>query len=130
MQEDWAYPGRFEWSESLEHHHASQWLFFQASGQGPYYGQLAWFTNYHPEKIPSAVERYKNEVNRVCRVLDTWLADKKWLVGEKMSYTDLSFVTWQKGVSKFEGVEAFPNLQRWMDRMRQLESVKKMYAKV
>ncbi len=26
----------------------NQWLFFQASGQGPYFGQAAWFTFFHP----------------------------------------------------------------------------------
>lgn len=44
---------------------AKQWLFFQVSGQGPYYGQVAWFKNYHSEKVPSAVERYVKEVKRL-----------------------------------------------------------------
>ncbi|KFA51367.1 hypothetical protein S40293_03279 [Stachybotrys chartarum IBT 40293] len=35
-----------------------QWLFFQASGQGPYYGQSHWFMFLHPEEIPLAIERY------------------------------------------------------------------------
>ncbi|KAL4997484.1 hypothetical protein BDV10DRAFT_186083 [Aspergillus recurvatus] len=33
-----------------------QWLYFQSSGQGHYYGQAGWLTNIHPEKIPSAIE--------------------------------------------------------------------------
>ncbi|OBZ71431.1 Glutathione S-transferase 1 [Grifola frondosa] len=32
-----------------------QWLFFQASGQGPYFGQVGWFKLFHPEKVPSAI---------------------------------------------------------------------------
>ena len=47
-----------------------QWLFFQASGQGPYFGQLGWFTLSHPEKVPSAIERYENEILRVLGVLE------------------------------------------------------------
>ncbi|KAF9815446.1 hypothetical protein IEO21_04617 [Rhodonia placenta] len=34
-----------------------QWLFFQASGQGPYFGQARWFADLHPERVPSAIER-------------------------------------------------------------------------
>ncbi|RYO79636.1 hypothetical protein DL766_010589 [Monosporascus sp. MC13-8B] len=41
---------------SHEAQHARQWLFYQATGQGLYYGQASWFTFFHPEKLPSAVE--------------------------------------------------------------------------
>ncbi|KAI4259295.1 MAG: hypothetical protein LQ352_000835 [Teloschistes flavicans] len=37
------------------------WMAFQISGQGPYYGQRAWFLVYHREKIQSAIDRYGNE---------------------------------------------------------------------
>ena len=70
-----------------------QWLFFQSSGQGPYYGQAAWFTFYHPEKVPSAVERYQNEIKRVLGVLEGVLAKQEWLVADKCTVVDLSFIT-------------------------------------
>ncbi len=70
-----------------------QWLFFQASGQGPYYGQAAWFTFFHPEKIPSAQERYKKETLRVLGVLEGVLSKQEWLVGGKPTIGDLSFIT-------------------------------------
>ncbi|OBZ71250.1 Glutathione S-transferase 2 [Grifola frondosa] len=75
-----------------------QWLFFQASGQGPYFGQFAWFIFYHPEKVPSAIERYKNEINRVLGVLDGVLSKQQWLVGNKCTVADLSFITWNQGI--------------------------------
>jgi glutathione S-transferase len=37
---------------------AKQWLFYQTTAQGPYYGQAAWFTKFHHEQLPSAKERY------------------------------------------------------------------------
>lgn len=43
---------------------AHQWLLFQASGVGPYFGQKAWFDHYHHEKLPSAIERYDKEIQR------------------------------------------------------------------
>lgn len=69
-----------------------QWLFFQASGQGPYFGQLAWFTFFHPEKIPSAQERYKNEILRVLGVLESVLSQQEWLNAGKVTVADLSFI--------------------------------------
>ena len=70
-----------------------QWLFFQASGQGPYYGQAAWFSFFHSEKLPSAVERYKKEILRVLSVLDGVLSKQEWLVGGKCTIADISFIT-------------------------------------
>jgi len=76
-------------------------LGYLVSGQGPYYGQAVWFTKYHSEQIPSAQERYYNEIKRVTSVLDGHLkkqpkgADGPWLVGDKFSYADLAFVPWQ-----------------------------------
>ena len=69
-----------------------QWLFFQASGQGPYFGQAAWFNFFHPEKIASAQERYKNEILRVLGVLDGVLAGQPWLNGGRCTIADLSFI--------------------------------------
>lgn len=31
------------YAEGDEVHHINQWLHFQTSGQGPYYGQAAWY---------------------------------------------------------------------------------------
>lgn len=95
----------------------SQWLFFQVSGQGPYFGQGAWysspyqsprpnivntysqicdyrFANYHPERIESATERYKKEIIRVNGVLNHALQGKHYLVGNKCTHADLAFITW------------------------------------
>lgn len=69
-----------------------QWLFFQASGQGPYFGQATWFLWYHSEKVPSALERYRDEIKRVYGVLEGRLAQQEYMVGGKLSIVDLAFV--------------------------------------
>ena len=125
--------------ETPESWYAKQWLFFQASGQGPYYGQAAWFKAFHDEKLPSATERYIREVNRVSGVLEGHLSKKAdeeqhasgngpWLVGNKMSYADLAFVPWHKVICLFLGQDEFnesqyPHLKKWMDKMVSRESV-------
>ena len=63
------------------------------SPRSPYFGQVFWFMKYHPEKIPSAIERYQREIIRVLGVLERVLSARRWLVGDKCSVADLSFVT-------------------------------------
>lgn len=120
-------------TSSPEKYHAKQWLFFQMSGQGPYFGQAAWFTHFHKEKIPSAIERYRNEVKRVTMVLDKALEGKQYLVGNKISYADLSFVTWCNMIPYLFGDEKlpdfageYPNYHAWLERLLARPSVKKV----
>ena len=105
-----------------------QWLAFQISGQGPYFGQAAWFMMFHQEKLPSAVERYVNEIERVVSVLDRHLQQQEWLVGDKVTYADLAFVTWanmapflyQEG--KIKG--RYPAYHAWLAKLNDRPSVK------
>ena len=66
-----------------EFYHTKQWLIFQVSGQGPYFGQVFYFQHYHSEKLPSVIDRFLNEVRRVSGVLDKHLATNQYLVGDK-----------------------------------------------
>ncbi|KAJ5121699.1 Bcgst6 [Penicillium atrosanguineum] len=100
------------------------------SGQGPYYGQAGWFTNMHPEKIPSAIERYSNEIRRVIGVLDSVLKKQDWLVGNHITYADLAFIPWQRAAPKYCGEELYamyPSVKAWMDKMEARPLVKKVF---
>ena len=70
----------------------TQWLWFQGTGQGPYFGQAGWFLFLHPEKVPSAVERYRKEILRVYGVLESVLSKQEWLAGGKPTVADISFI--------------------------------------
>ncbi|KAH8433777.1 glutathione S-transferase family protein [Aspergillus melleus] len=118
---------------SAEAHYARQWLYFQTTGQGPYYGQAVWFTRYHPAKVDTAVQRYVGEMRRVSGVLDKWLEHRKWLVGEKMSYADLAFIPWQNAAKSMLGdygfdETKFPNVCAWLARMNERPVVKELIA--
>lgn len=52
------------------------------------------FNVLHPEKVPSAIDRYVRQCERILGVLDGALEGKTWLVGDKCSYADLSFFMW------------------------------------
>ena len=112
---------------------ANQWLFFQTSGQGPYFGQASWFINFHPEKIPSVIERYEKEAARVFGVLEMALEGKEYLVDDRLTYADLSFIMWNLiAIERFSGVKEeyaegkYPNVKRWHERLVARESVKKV----
>ncbi|KAI0323914.1 glutathione S-transferase C-terminal-like protein [Cubamyces sp. BRFM 1775] len=117
--------------------HQLQWLFFQSSGQGPYFGQVSWFQFFHSEKIPSAIERYQKEILRVFGVLESVLSKQEWLVGGKLTIADLSFIPWNvfavnillKDAPGYNGVEKdFPALHKWHSALLARPSVKKVYA--
>lgn len=116
--------GELKWQEM-------QWLAFQVSGQGPYFGQATWFQVFHAEKLPSAIERYQNEIVRVNGVLDSWLKDHEWLVGDKCTYADLAFVTWANIGGAMDGGKSkgkFPAYDAWLAKLMQRPSVQKAYA--
>ena len=51
------------------------------SGLGPMAGQNHHFSQYAPEKIPYAIERYVKETNRLYGVLNKRLADRPFVAG-------------------------------------------------
>ncbi|EFE42837.1 glutathione S-transferase Ure2-like, putative [Trichophyton verrucosum HKI 0517] len=132
--------------DTNEYYSANQWLHFQMSGQGPYYGQYFWFINYHPEKVPSAIDRYYNEINRVVGVLEKWLAGsedggdgkgpRNYIMGDKCTYTDLVLFPWQiflprivwKG--KLNPETEFPNVMAWVKRIGARPSLERILTEV
>lgn len=118
------------YTDTASKFHCKQWVHFQVSGQGPYYGQAFWFMNYAPEKIPLAIERYQNEIRRVCGVLERALDGRDWLVGDKCTYADLSFIAWQGTIPMIFAGEDFyskyPKVKAWMDRMEARPAVQKI----
>jgi len=121
-------------SDSGEKYQQLQWLLFQASGQGPYFGQSSWFQFYHKEKVPSAVERYNNEIRRVLGVLDGVLSKQEYLVGGKLTIADFAFIPWNESAvtrnlgADFDFDKEFPAASKWHKKLRERESVKKLYA--
>jgi len=124
-------------STSPAKYQESQFLHFQTSGQGPYFGQAAWFTNFHAEQIPSAQDRYLNEIKRVTKVLNSALEKNggKSLVGDKVTYADLSFVPWywlvdfidKKGGIRAELEKENPAWAKWNQALNERPAVKKMF---
>jgi len=128
---------KISFKEKKEKYESKQWLHFQMSGQGPYFGQAVWFQRYATTQIPEAIDRYKNEAKRVTKVRDDYLRDggREWLVGGKCTYADIAFIPWDNGLSQFifsEGEvdweKEFPDFSAWRQRLLARPAVKKTLA--
>ncbi|PYI10681.1 glutathione transferase [Aspergillus sclerotiicarbonarius CBS 121057] len=115
-----------------EKHLLTQYLHFQMSGQGPYFGQCGWFNGLHPEKVPSAIDRYTKEVHRLLGVLNTLLEGRSWLVGDKCTFADLAFLPWNCRLDMVlltapgeDPLAAYRNVQAWHKRMEDRPSWQK-----
>ena len=58
-----------------------------------------WFQRcHHHEKILSAIERYINKIKQVFGVLNSVSSKQKYLVGDKVTIVDISFIPWNARV--------------------------------
>ncbi|CAI5757857.1 unnamed protein product [Candida verbasci] len=146
------------WSDNLiEQSAINSWLFFQTSGHAPMIGQALHFRYFHSCPVPSAVERYTDEVRRVYGVVEMALAERRealimdldvenaaaysagttplsqsryfdypvWLVGDRATVADLSFVPWNNVVDRI-GINLkveFPEVYKWTKFMMRRPAV-------
>jgi len=110
--------GRFLPQDLRGRYEVVQWLMWQMGGLGPMAGQAGHFRLYAPEKVPYAIARYTDEVNRLYGVLDKRLEGREYVCGE-YSIADMAAWPW---VVPHEGhgqtLDAFPNLTRWYELMK------------
>ncbi len=110
-------------------HQVQQWLFWQMGGFGPMLGQNHHFSQYAPEKIPYAIERYQKETERLYGVLDDQLALNDFVAGD-YSVADMAIFPWVVSHEK-QGInlEEFPQVKRWFELISQRPAVVEAYRK-
>jgi GSH-dependent disulfide-bond oxidoreductase len=105
-----------------------EWLFWQMGGLGPMAGQTHHFRQYAPEKVPYAIDRYTNEVNRLYGVMNRRLADRDYLAGD-YSIADMACVGWVKPYkNQGQEIDDFPNLKRWFETVMARTAVERAMA--
>jgi GSH-dependent disulfide-bond oxidoreductase len=106
-----------------------EWLFWQMANLGPNSGQNNHFSNYATDKIPYAMDRYRNEVNRLYGVLDRRLEGRDYVAGE-YSIADMAIYPWiVPHERQHQNIADFPNIKRWLDAVFERPAVKRAYAK-
>lgn len=95
-----------------------EWLFWQMGGFGPMLGQNHHFAIYAPEKIPYAIDRYRNETHRLYGVLNKQLNGQNYIAGE-YSIADMASLSWSLGWER-QGIDLteFPNIAAWQERLK------------
>ncbi|EFA80688.1 hypothetical protein PPL_06272 [Heterostelium album PN500] len=104
------------------------WLYWQMSGLGPTQGNLNHFNKYAPEKIEYALKRYSNELSRLLHVLEKELKDHTFIVGDQYTIADMAIYGWIRYLYMYPeySSQEFPNLFKYMDRVRSIPSVNKV----
>jgi len=110
-----------------------QWVFWQMGNLGPMAGQNNHFSNYAVEKIQYAMDRYRNEVNRLYGVLNNRLADRaadRAYVAGDYSIADMAIYPWIVPYERQgQKLEDFPHLKRWFEAIKARPAVERAYAK-
>jgi GST-like protein len=106
-----------------------QWVMFQMGHIGPMLGQAHHFLGYAPEKIEYAMNRYKNEANRLYMVVDRRLKESKYLACDEYTIADMATVPWlrfpeRQGVN----IDDYPALKKWRDAIYERPAVKKAFT--
>jgi len=105
-----------------------QWLYWQMAGLGPMAGQNHHFSQYAPERIPYATERYVKETNRLYGVLNKRLAGREYIAGE-YSIADMASYPWiVPHERQGQNLDDFPYLKRWFETMKARPAVIRAYA--
>ena len=104
-----------------------EWLNWQMGGLGPMAGQNHHFSQYAPEKIPYAIDRYVKETNRLYGVLDRQLAQHAFVAGD-YSIADMACYPWiVQHDRQAQKLEDFPHVKRWFEAMRIRPAVIRAY---
>jgi GSH-dependent disulfide-bond oxidoreductase len=104
-----------------------EWLFWQMGGLGPMAGQNHHFSQYAPEKISYAIDRYVKETNRLYGVLNKRLADREFVAG-RYSIADMAAYPWiVPHERQGQKLGDFTHLKRWFETMRDRPAVKRAY---
>jgi GST-like protein len=121
--------GKFLPASGAARYDVMQWLFWQMGGLGPMSGQNNHFKNYAVERLPYAVDRYINEVNRLYGVMNKRLIDRGFFAGD-YSIADMAcypwVVPWER---QGQNIDDFPNLKRWLKTIEARPATQRAYAK-
>jgi GST-like protein len=104
--------GRFLPKDIRKRWQVMQWVMTQMGHVGPMLGY--------------AMNRYKNEANRLYGVLDKQLAKSEWLACDEYTIADMATMPWLRAPER-QGVniDDYPHVKRWRDRIAERPAVKK-----
>jgi GSH-dependent disulfide-bond oxidoreductase len=119
--------GKFLPKEPRPRAEVVQWTYWQMGGLGPMAGQNHHFSQYAPEKIPYAIDRYVKETNRLYGVMNKRLADREFLAGA-YSIADMACYPWIVPYERqSQDLAEFPHLKRWFEAIQARPATTRAY---
>lgn len=121
---------RLSFTDLKDQYHMKQWLQFQTTTQGPLLQHIFHWS--FRESNPGARAGYIKDFRRILKLLNDELTEKEWLVGNKCSAADLSFVSFHSRIDFIMRDDAprmeveYPQVDAWYKRMTQRATVKKV----
>ena len=113
-----------------------QWVFFQMAAIGPMFGQVGFFHKFagkdYEDKRPR--DRYVAESRRLLAVLESRLADRRWILGDEYTIADIATFPWVRNLIGFYeagdlvGISDFPHVTGALDRFLARPAVEKGLA--
>lgn len=110
-----------------------QWLFWQAAGLGPTFGNKLSYTRYMDD-VPDEqkihpLARFNTEAQRLLRVLDKQLDGCNYICGDTFTIADIANYPWVRGWkwSKID-ITGHANIVAWVDRVRARPAVERGLA--
>ena len=118
--------GRFLPRDLRKRWQVMQWVMFQMGHIGPMLGQAHHFLGYAPEKIEYAMNRYRNEANRLYGVVEKRLKESKYLACDEYTIADMATVPWLRAPER-QGVniDEYPMLKKWRDAILERPAVQR-----
>jgi GST-like protein len=102
------------------------WLFYQASTQGPYFGQIEYWSRLAKAPNTDALAQYKAIASRSIEYLNEQLNSKNYICGDTYSIADIALFPWLR-IHKHLGlsIDHAENLSRWCDRILERAATQK-----
>jgi GST-like protein len=106
-------------------------LFFHASGLSPAFGNAGFFKRSSPEPQPVAEARFSGEAERITGLLDTLLAERRFMAGDDFTIADIAHFGWMWR-RQFPDVtfDGRPHLARWFDEIAERPAVQRAISRV
>jgi GST-like protein len=117
--------GKLMPSELHGRYRVLQWVYWQVGALGPMAGQAHHFLKYSPQKVEYAMHRFKTEVARIYKVMDTQLGSTEYLAGD-YSIADIACWPWVYRYDwQGQDLKDFPNVKRWFEALGARPALKK-----
>ncbi|MEZ5743296.1 MAG: glutathione-dependent disulfide-bond oxidoreductase [Sphingomonadaceae bacterium] len=108
------------------------WLMWQMASAPYVGGGFGHFYTYAPFRIEYAIDRFTMETKRQMHVLDTALADRKFIAGDEPSIADFAIYPWYGNMMRtaynsqeFLSVHEYKNLDRYVTMMSERPAVQR-----